>query len=65
MEKNLNAPTRTAYTKFALAMLIEARKLLAEAGTPRTLERVRAAISSAKGAVRNARGREIRSARAT
>lgn len=63
MEKNLNATIRTAYTRFALAMLVEACKLLAEAGTPKTLERVRAAISSAKGAVRNARGRELRDAR--
>lgn len=65
MEHELNAIRRQQYTEIALEILAAARDLLAIAGAPRTLKRVRAAISSAKGAVRNARGREMRAARAS
>lgn len=44
----------------ALAHLVDARNLLREAGCPKTLERVRAAISSCKGAGRNVGYREMR-----
>ena len=49
--------------KQALAKLCEARDLLAQAQAPKTLERVRLAISSCKGAVRNAELKPYRLAR--
>jgi hypothetical protein len=44
----------------ALALLMQAREELVDANAPKTLERVRLAISSAKGAVRNAHARVTR-----
>jgi RNase P protein component len=44
----------------ALAFLLQAREELVDAHAPKTLERVRLAISSAKGAVRNAHARVTR-----
>lgn len=53
-----NTPTGKA--KAALAHLVAARELLKSAGcSPRMIERVRAAISSAKGAVRHAEHRTV------
>ena len=44
----------------ALRRLTDARDLLKDAACPKTLARVRAAISSCKGAVRNVGYREVR-----
>jgi hypothetical protein len=44
----------------ALAFLLQAREELVDAHAPKTLERVRLAISSARGAIRNAHARVTR-----
>lgn len=48
-------------SKAALRHLQQALELLKEASAPRTAARVRLAISSAKGAIRNAEARAFRS----
>jgi hypothetical protein len=44
----------------ALQLLVQARNELANACAPKTLDRVRLAVSSCKGAVRNAHARVVR-----
>ena len=51
---------RETQAYYALEYLIKARDLLKVVGAPKTLKRVRAAISSAKGAVRAASYRDAR-----
>jgi hypothetical protein len=58
--KQLAGASGAAKVEMALALLIEARELIKAADNQRTLQRVRAAISSCKGARRIQTGRRVR-----
>lgn len=53
-------PTEEELIEQARRKLIDARELLKQAGTPKSTERVRLALSSVKGALRNASYRKHR-----
>lgn len=63
MKLALHPHSRKDAVKLALGALTAARNYLAAADCPKTLARARQAISSAKGALRNAENRSTRAAR--